>query len=148
MNQIIPEEAHTLIRFRQRDLPGFATVNSALKQFEPKTVFSWHLSVLISCAQLAGDRLPSSQEQDLLYEFEDSLHLLIKAESNAVFLARVTHDARREIIWRVHDPEKANAALLGMLNAKSYSREFEYRMDDDPKWAKAGWYLDNLPFHH
>jgi hypothetical protein len=42
-----PEEEHALIEFRQRNLPGFATVNVALKDFEPKAIFSWHLSVLI-----------------------------------------------------------------------------------------------------
>jgi hypothetical protein len=57
---VIPKEAQTLIKFRQRDLPGFATVNSTLKEFEPKTVFSWHLSVLIRCVQLVEDRLPST----------------------------------------------------------------------------------------
>ncbi|WP_271569229.1 hypothetical protein [Bradyrhizobium sp. CCBAU 11386] len=67
MNQLIPDEQHALIRFRQRDLPGFATINSALKQFEPKTAFPWHLSVLIDCIQLVDDRLPSQHEQDLLY---------------------------------------------------------------------------------
>lgn len=145
MSQHIPEEQHTLIRFHQRDLPGFATVNSALKQFEPKTTFPWHLSVLIDCVALIEDRLPSQQEQDLLYEFEDKLDPQIKAEDNALFLARVTHDGRREIIWRVRDPEAANEILLGVLNGRGYSREFAYRIDDDPAWDRAAWYLDNLP---
>jgi hypothetical protein len=133
---------HTLVRFRQRDLPGFATVNSALKEFEPKIAFSWHLSVLISCVQLVEDQLPSPDEQHLLYEFEDKLDPLIKAEGNALFLARVTHDAYREIIWRVHDPEAANSVLRGILQTKLYPREFEYRMNEDPRWERASWYLN------
>lgn len=140
---VLPKELHVLVELRQRKLPGFATVNLALKEFEPKKFFSWHLSVLIRCVQLVDDRLPSPQEQDLLYEFEDRLHLLIQAEDNALFLARVTHDAYREIIWRVHDPERANATLRSILKAKSYPREFEFRIDDDPSWDKARWYLDS-----
>jgi hypothetical protein len=143
MSQLIPEEQHTLIRFRQRDLPGFATVNSALKSFEPKTTFPWHLSVLINCVELIEDRLPSKQEQDLLYAFEDEIDPQIKAKDNAVFLARVTHDGRREVIWRVHDQERANALMLRILNAKDHAREFEYRIDHDPGWTRAVWYLDN-----
>jgi hypothetical protein len=135
---------HTLIEFRQRDLPGLATVNSALKEFEPKIAFSWHLSVLISCVQLIENRLPSADEQNLLYEFEDKLDRLIKAEGNALFLARVTHDAQREIIWRVHDPEVANSVLRGFLRTKDYLREFDYRMDEDPRWKKTLWYLDKV----
>jgi hypothetical protein len=141
---VIPEERQTLIKFRQRDLPGFATVNAALKEFEPKIVFSWHLSVLIRCVELVEDRLPSADEQQLLYEFEDKLDPLIKAKGNALFLARVTHDAHREIIWRVHDAETANFVLRGILHTKDYPREFEYRMDEDTTWEKAVWYLDKL----
>jgi hypothetical protein len=39
-NAVIPEEVHTVLEFRQRDLPGFATVNAALREFEPKIAFS------------------------------------------------------------------------------------------------------------
>jgi hypothetical protein len=36
-------------------------------------------------------------------------------------------------VWRVHDPEAANAVLREILRAKGYSREFDYRMDEDPR---------------
>lgn len=36
---VTPVEEHTLFEFRQRNLPGFATVNFALKNFEPKIAF-------------------------------------------------------------------------------------------------------------
>ncbi len=146
-NVVIPKEVHTLVEFRQRDLPGFATVNSALKEFEPKIVFSWHLSVLIRCKQLVEDQLPSTDEQNLLYEFEDKLDPPIKANGNALFLARVTHDAHREIIWRVHDPEAVESVLRGVLRAKNYPREFEYRMDQDPRWERTVWYLGKVTVH-
>ncbi len=143
---VIPAEVHTLIKFRQRDLPGFATVNSALKKFQPKSLFPWHLSVLIRCDQLVEDRLPSVDEQNLLYEFEDKLGPLIRARGDALFLARVTHDAHREIIWRVNDPEAADGILRGILQTKDYPREFEYRVDEDPRWERTTWYLDNVTF--
>jgi len=141
---VIPKEEHTLVEFRQRDLPGFATVNSALSAFEPRIVFPWHLSVLIRCDELVENRLPSTDEQNLLYEFEDKLDVLIKAKGNALFVARVTHDAQREIIWRVHEPEAANSVLSGILRTKDYPREFEYRMDEDPGWEKTTWHLDKV----
>jgi hypothetical protein len=94
----IPEAVYWIIEFRQRDLPGFASVNTALKGFEPKLAFSWHLSLLVTCIDLIDNRLPSSDEQKTLYEFEDKLDQLIRANNNALFLARVTHDARRELI--------------------------------------------------
>ena len=139
----IPEAVYWLIEFRQRDLPGFASVNTALKGFEPKLAFSWHLSLLIKCVDLIDNRLPSPDEQNTLYEFEDKLDQLIKANDNALFLARVTHDARRELIWRVRDPEIANPIIQKILRTRDYPREFDYRMEEDQQWQKASWYLND-----
>jgi uncharacterized protein DUF695 len=137
----ISEEVHTLIEFRQQGLPGFAIVNTALRAFEPKLAFPWHLSLLIQCVDLVDNRLPSPDEQQALYQFEDRLDPLIKANGNALFLARVTHDSLRELIWRVHDPEGANSIIQDVLRTKDYPREFHYRMDEDREWQKTGWYL-------
>src|SRR5262245_40395554 len=137
----IPTEVHTLLEFRQRELPGFATINTALAMFASRAIFPWQLSVLVCCDGLMDHRLPSADEQKVLYAFEDQLASLITAKANALFLARVTHDARREIIWRVRDPEAPNLALREILAGKSYPREFDYRIDDDPEWLKAEWYL-------
>ncbi len=60
---VVPEEAYSLREFRQHDLPGFATINTALSGFEPKLAFSWHLSVLLQCVDLIENRLPSPDEQ-------------------------------------------------------------------------------------
>jgi len=141
--KIIPTEIHTLLEFRQRDRPGFATVNTALREFEGRTAFAWHLSVLICCDDLVDHRLPSADEQNLLYEFEDRLASLITADGNALFLARITHDARREIIWRVREPETPHSALNELLASKNYPREFDYRIESDPEWRKTEWYLTN-----
>jgi hypothetical protein len=139
----IPEAVYWLVEFRQRDLSGFASVNIALKGFEPKLAFSWHLSLIVRCVDLIDNRLPSPDEQKTLYEFEDALDQSIKANDNALFLARVTHDARRELIWRVCDPEIANSIVQKILPTRDYPREFDYRMEEDQQWQKASWYLNN-----
>jgi len=147
-NIAIPEEVYSVLEFRQHDLPGVATVNCALKGFEPKIAFSWHLSLLINCVDLIGNCLPSPAEQQVLYGFEDKLDQLIKAGQNALFLARVTHDGQRELIWRVRDPESANDIVQGILRTKDYPREFDYRMEEDTQWEKAAWYLNNATAAH
>ena len=142
-NIVIPDEVHTLCEFRQYDLPGFATINTALREFEPKLAFSWHLSVLLQCIDLIASRLPSPDEQKILYGFEDKLDSLIKANGNALFLARVTHDAHRELIWRVHDPGAANSVIQSIVRAKDHPRAFDYRIEEDRGWQKASWYLNS-----
>jgi hypothetical protein len=140
-NKFIPTEEHTLLEFRQRGLPGFATINTALRGFERRATFSWQLSVLICCDDLGENRLPSPDEQNVLYEFEDKLASLITADGSALFLARVTHDGGREIIWRVREPEAPHASLSEFLASKNYPREFDYRIESDPEWLKTEWYL-------
>ena len=147
-NIVVPKEIYTLREFRQRDLPGFATINTALREFEPKLAFSWHLSVLLRCVDLIENRLPSPDEQNALYGFEDKLGGSIKADNNALFLARVTHDAHKELIWRVHDPEAANLVIQNIVRAKNHPREFDWRIEEDQRWRKASWYLNNAPAQH
>lgn len=139
---VIPEEEFTLIEFRQNDLPGIATANSALVDFSPKVVFGWHLSILIEAENLANNGMPTPEEQELLYAFEDSMTPIIKENGNALLLARVTHDGTRELLYRVYDPEPAHQYLQSVLTSKTYLRPFDYRIDYDPDWDKAEWYLD------
>jgi hypothetical protein len=140
---ISPVSSYSIIEFLQRDLPGIAAVNTTLKEFDAKSAFSWHLSVLIHCVELTHNRLPSSDEQKVLYDFEDRLDRVIKGDDNALFLARVTHDARRELIWRVRDPAVPNSALQEIIRTKDHPRPIDYRMEEDQQWQKASWYLDN-----
>ena len=106
---IIPEEHYSLLNFRQEDLPGVAVVNSALKHFEPKEVFAWHLSIMLDLKELIGNGMPSKAEVDVINKYEDFLDDKIRGDNkekpNALFLARITWNATRELIWRVYDPE-------------------------------------------
>ena len=144
----IPEERHALVEFTQDGLPGIAMMNSALVEFEPKLVFRWHLSLVLALDDLIENGMPSRRERELVDPFGDSLDELLKGpdpeKPNALFLARITWNATRELIYRVHDAEVANRTLEEVISAKSYPREFDYRIDDDPQWELAKWHLDAL----
>ena len=43
----LPTEDYSIIEFSQDEFPGMMTVNSALKNFEQKNIFAWHLSVTV-----------------------------------------------------------------------------------------------------
>ncbi|MFV2056200.1 MAG: DUF695 domain-containing protein [Thiohalomonadales bacterium] len=139
---VIPEEKFGGFEFIQDDLPGIASVNVALTDFEPMVVFGWHLSLLIQYQDHVKNELPSRAEQDILYEFEDYLQPLIKDKGNGLFLARVTQGGNRELIWRIHKPEIANEVLRSIMNTKKSLRPIDYRIDPDKNWDKAKWYLD------
>ncbi len=138
---VIPEEKFIIVEFKQNSLPGIATINSALVEFEPKVVFGWHLSIMIAAQDLDDQKLPTQGEQQELDAFEGELAPIIKANGNALFLSRVTNDGWQELIYRVYDPEPVNEYLQGVISSKNHRRPFDFRIDPDADWEKAQWHI-------
>jgi len=146
---IIPDEYYQLLKFKQDDLPGIAVVNSALKEFEPKIVFNWHLSIMFELEGLIKNGMPSRKERSIIDAYGDMLDDNIKgpdkARPNALFLARITWNKTRELIWRVYNPEIVNDYLQQIISDKSYPRKFDYRIDPDNEWKLTQWHLSDWP---
>ncbi len=144
---IIPEESYAVAKFRQKELPGVAVINESLRDFEPKIVFALHLSVMIHFDDLIENGMPSQAERDLVDPFCDELEVRIRGPNaqkpNALFLARITWNATRELIWRVYEPEPADTCLKSIIAAKSHPRFFDYIMEHDPEWEKTTWHLQS-----
>lgn len=142
---IIPEDSFSIVKFNQDDLPGVAVVNSALRNFEPKIVFSWHLSLIIDFEDSDEDGMPSKKEQEILDSFEEYLNSLMKGtdseRQNALFLARITWNNTRELVWRVFEPALTNNVLQDISSKDDFPRPFDYKMENDPKWARTKWHL-------
>jgi hypothetical protein len=141
----IPEERSCIVDFRQESLPGVANINGALREFEPKIVFAWHLSVMLQLKDLVENGMRSKAEQKVVDNFGDVLDAIFKnavEQPNALFLARITWNATRELIYRVHEPEPINTYLTNMIEANTSPRPFDYRMEHDPEWKLAQWHLD------
>lgn len=143
---IIPEEHHRIIEFRQEDLPGIGVINQALWDFEPKVVFAWHLSLMIEFESLADNGMPSTEEREVVDSFGDSLDAIFKGDDpdkpNALFLARITWNKTRELIYRVYEPEPCHQYLTRVINEESSPRQFNYRIENDPEWKLAKWHLN------
>ena len=142
---IIPDEYYSILNFRQEELPGVAVVNTSLRTFEPKEVFGWHLSIMLQCEELIDNGMPSKAEVKVIDDLGDFLDEKIKGENrerpNALFLARITWNGTRELIWRVNDPEISNTFLKNLIENTSTIREFDYRIDDDEEWKLTEWHL-------
>lgn len=126
-------------------MPGVAMINRGWKQLEPREVFQWHFSMMIQLADIVENGMPSQAERDVVDRFGDMLRERINGEEkkpNALFLACITWNSTRELIWRVYDPEPVDAFLRELIAAKTYPREFDYRIDRDPEWKLADWHLN------
>jgi hypothetical protein len=144
---IIPEERGSIVTFKHDGLPGVGVINN-LRQFEPKAVFAWHLSLTLRCVGLADQGMPTREEYLVLDEFGDKLDIIFKGSQpekpNALFLGRITWNATRELIYRVYDPKPIDAELKRITTSKAYPREFDYRIAPDKEWKLAKWCLDTV----
>jgi hypothetical protein len=141
----IPDEKPRIIEFVQDGLYGIAYINRSLIDFQPKEVFSWHLSIMLDIEDTVRNGMPSKKERALLDEFGDVLDTNIRGQDkqkpNALFLARITWNNTRELIWRLYDPELADKYLQQIIDANSSPRPFDYRIDPDKDWKLAEWHL-------
>ncbi|MRX42036.1 DUF695 domain-containing protein [Flavobacterium sp. LC2016-23] len=145
---LIPEEKYQIIEFIQENLPGIGVVNLSLIEFEPKEVFSWHCSIMIGFENCVENGMPTNKDVLNAEKFEDFLSENIidadKQKPNALFLARITWNETRELIWRVYDAEIVNEFLKKIIDEKEYPFQFDYRIDDDEEWKLAEWHLQNV----
>ena len=74
----IPDEKPRIIEFVQDGLYGIAYINRSLIDFQPKEVFSWHLSIMLDIEDTVRNGMPSKKERALLDEFGDVLDTNIR----------------------------------------------------------------------
>lgn len=91
--------------------------------------------------------MPTSREAKLLDELGDAIESELTGATtdqgsiNALFLARVTCDSRRELVYRVHDPEPANDALAKAVT-QLQAREWFFNLSRDDGWEAAQVFQD------
>ena len=140
----LPKDDYSYIEFSQDDKAGMMTVNAALKSFDNKHPFAWHLSVLVILGDTIKDNMPSQSEQQAMVDFEKKLDKDIRKDGNALYLATITQDGHCEMIWRVYNPEVANDYLHELIESEEHSRPFEFTLEQDIPWAKAKFPLESL----
>lgn len=125
---------YTLINTSRGSLPAVIVVNSALRSFDRRDEFPWHLRIEIDCKELAEKGMPTNAEGKVLYQLEDEIGAALDLQGNGIFAARITCNGHRELIYRIHDPEKAASNLQRLLENPTPLREWDFRMEEDADW--------------
>lgn len=136
----VPAPCYSLFRTSRGSDPAIVVVNSALRFFEGRDQFPWHLSIIIECQELASSGMPTAEENEILYALEDKIGQKLFSNDNAVFLARVTCRGQRELTYRVKIPKDANQ-WLAQLVSEPNPREWQYQMEHDADWGLASPFL-------
>ncbi len=141
---VIPDVVLRGLTFRQDGSMGCGVLNTALKAFEERDVFRWHLSLMIETDEADTSDAAARLDAEVAGGFGELLTELMLSDvdkPNALFLGRLSWRGTCELLYRVHDPEVANAALVMLTDSKDIAWTFDYRMDDDPCWDLASWHL-------
>ena len=142
---VVPEAHLTLLNATREGMPEVIVVNEALLSFAHSEIFPWYLKITLEASELIENGMPSEAESSLLFEIGDEIEALVLAGrtdhggKNALFLARSTWNALRELRFQVHDPEIAHSALQRLLKSREWARPWEYEMRSDPTWERAGY---------
>ena len=142
-NVIIPVEVFAALEWQDEGLPAICAVNQSLSNFEPRVVFAWHLSIIVEFADLVGNGMPTSDENEIVGQIGKDLDMHLKADGNALFLARITWNGTRQFLYRVYDPEVTNTFLMDIVDNNKEIRPFEFKMEHDKDWELAKWYLQH-----
>jgi len=137
----VPGDSYVAIQAESDGLPDIWLVNQALDALAPRAAFGWHLSIIIDMAEHSEHWLPTKAEQAVLAGLGESFRSHLQAGGNAVMLASITWNGTRQLVFRVRDPERANAYLTSVVEDPSPIRPLEFRMEGDPRWALAEQYL-------
>lgn len=144
----IPEEKFAVVESTVDDKPAIIVVNTSLRKFKHKKQYGWTCSLVISYKETALNGMPTTEESDFVYNYIEELDKTIKGDSlqpNALYLARITWNGTCEVIWQVKDPKVVHEYLGVIINAKTYPRELDYRIEFDEKWEKVSVYNNIKP---
>jgi hypothetical protein len=138
----LPKESYIALQFESEGLPDLWVVNRALLEFDGRATFPWHLSILIDMQDVIEVGLPTRAEQEVLGNLGEEFGANLKANGNALFLASGTCKGVRHLLYRVGDPEVANAYLKEVVANPAPVRQMDYRMMQDVAWVYAENYLE------
>lgn len=136
-----PTEQFVVLEAETNGLPEVLIVNQALDTWAHKAAFNWHLSLIIEMAEVTENGMPLPPEVEVLSALGEEIRRNLQQDTNAVLLASATGDGARQLVFRVRDPERANAYLTRLVEDPNVPRAMEYRMSADRPWALAETYL-------
>lgn len=137
----LPKDSLVVIQAESEGMPDVWIVNRALAGFKPRSALAWQLSIIIQMEDALPIGLPTQEEQAVLGRLGEDFRTNLQADGNAALLASITWNGTRQIVFRVRDPEVANAYLTSVIGGDPV-RPFEYRMEEDQSWALAATYLE------
>ena len=140
---IAPAPTYTLIQRQDEDAQVYAAVNTALAALDDseRALFTWQLSLILELETEDDKGLTLDSEAKQIDPFCQQLDSDLRADGNAMPLARITWKKTRELLFRVYDPAAADQLIKQIIESEEHPRPFSYSIDMDNDWTMAEDYL-------
>jgi hypothetical protein len=136
----LPEPHFALFETVRAGQPIVVVLNDALLDFTHPEIFPWGLHIVLQPNEITEDGMPTADESDVLFGIADQLEAEVASvltefgSDNALFVARVTGNGRRELIYQVHDAQRLDDKLKSLVEQVDWPRSWSYELARDPRW--------------
>lgn len=119
--------------------PEVLVINRGMRDLTRPDIFPWNLSISVQVLKADANGMPTDAELGPVNDTSDAITEFVLANKteggapNILFLAHSTWNGRRELVFRVHDPDLA-LALLADKTWEKWKREWEFQLVEDPEW--------------
>lgn len=143
----IPEESFIAIEPTIDGHKALTIINTSLKDFTHKEIFSWNLSIIFDFEDAEENGMPKDDGMERIQQFCEDLEQQFNDASgkpNALFTFRETYNGISNVCWRVYDSDIIEDVLQKVIEEDEYPFEFEYRLEYDKDWELVAWYLQDF----
>lgn len=143
----IPEESFIAIEPTIDGHKALTIINTSLKDFAHKEVFSWNLSIIFHFEDAEENGMPKDDGMERIQQFCEDLEQQFNdalGKPNALFTFRETYNGISNVCWRVYDADIIEDVLQKVIEEDEYPFDFEYRFEYDKDWELVAWYLQDF----
>ena len=124
-------------------LPAIVVFDAGLSPDTDKGRFQWLITISIPIEEPNENGLCDSDESEALGELEDAL-LERVAPSDYRYVARITWNGTREILFYVADPDSVLQLIEGQYENLEEAPDIQIGKDFDPEWEEYSELLSQL----
>ncbi len=104
-------------------MPLFATINTALLEWEPKASHPWVAILMLKYDGAETEGMPDAETSEAMYAIEDELQELLAAHEGNLYVGRQTAESTRDIFYACKDFRVISKAMHQI--AETYSEIYE-----------------------
>jgi hypothetical protein len=135
---IFPGESFTIFKLDFPDGWGLASANKADDNYPNKSFYGWHVLVELEVIDKNENGHPIDSEGAKLNAIEDKVDAFLKKNQTVHFVARVTRNGFRDLLYYIDKPAINQQQLAFFCDEIMKERGINFSIQKDPEWKAVG----------